>query len=289
VFRSSTAPDPGGSMALIIPPNTSSTAVDTQLGPSSAAKTTGKTVHLGQEISTPRTRPAPSEELTISDAMRIQIRSLASAERSANDGIAMAQVADEALGRLGGLLAQMRDLASQAASPAGGQANGETALEFSRLQAEVARIQAGATYDGRPLLGAEAVEVGFDVVWESGTSDRFSVTLGGLEPLAALAADAEPVVKSLPASVVGRIDDALAAIADKRARFAASVNRFASATAAVQVARANHTGGSSPLENARAAEELAQLSKLQILGQGLGATLMQANQLPSQAMSLLQD
>jgi flagellin len=278
-------------MALIIPPHTSPTATGPQVGSSSAAKTAAKTVNPVDGNATKPTMAAQTEELAISDAMRIQIRSLASAERSANEGIAMAQVADEALGRMGGLLEQMRDLASNGATDGGGKAPGEATADFSRLQAQVARIQAGATYDGRPLLGAEAVEVGFDVVWEGGTSDRFSVTLGGLGPVAALAADWEQGVKSLPAAanVVGRIDDALVAIADKRARFATAVNRFASATAAVQVARANRTGTSSPLENAGNAEELAGLCKAQILGQGLGATLMQANQLASHAMSLLQD
>jgi flagellin len=221
--------------------------------------------------------------------MRVQIRSLASAERSANDGIAMAQVADDALHRLGGLLEQMRAVASQGTSGKNSDGGHEkSALEFSHLQAQVAGIQKGATYDGRPLLGEEAVEVGFDVGWESGASDRMALTLGGLAPLTPLALDAQSGGQAT-GSVVSRIDDALMSVADKRARFAAAVNRFTSTTAAVQVARTSRAAGSSPLANAAKAEELAQLAKAQILGQGLGATLMQANQLPAQAMSLLQD
>jgi flagellin len=278
-------------MALIIPPNHSSTSVDSQHGASSAAKTSGKAVHPVDGNAAAPARAPQTEELAISDAMRIQIRSLAAAERSANDGIAMAQVADEALGRMGGLLEQMRDLASKGGIDAGAKAHGETTLEFSRLQAQVARIQTGATYDGRSLLGTEAIEIGIDLVWEGGTSDRLSMTLGGLEPLARLADGDDAALESLPAAagVVGRIDDALTAIAENRARFAAAVNRFAGASTAVQVARSSRAATSAPLENATMAEELARLSKAQILRQGLGASLMQANQLSSHAMSLLQD
>jgi hypothetical protein len=177
----------------------------------------------------------------------------------------------------------MRHLASKGAASAGNKGHGETNLEFSRLEAQVIKIQEGATYDGRPLLGTEAVEVGFDVVWEGGPSDRLALTLGGLESLQALAADGESGL------IVGRIDDALAAIADKRARFATAVHRFAGATAAVQLARASRTSGSPPLDNAARAEELSKLCKAQIQGHGAAATLLQANQLPAHAMSLLQD
>ncbi len=275
-------------MALIIPPNTLPTSVDSQLGPASAAKTNGKSVvPINGNAIAPAKAPQ-GEHLVISDAMRIQIRSLASTERSANDGIAMAQVADQALGRLGGVLEQMRALANQGADGATAHGAAEkSTVEFSRLQAQASGIQKSATYDGRPLLGGEAVEVGFDVVREDGESDRLALTLGGLDSLTALAAEGSGAQPA--GGVVGRIDDVLTAIGDKRARFAAAVNRLTGTTAAVQLARASRTAGSSPLTNAASAEELAQLAKAQILGHGLGATLMQANQLPAQAMSLLQD
>jgi flagellin len=272
-------------MALIIPPTASSTSIAPQIGPNSAPKTTGKTVRsVADNAAAPeQARAAQGDDLTISDAMRIQLRSLAAAERTVNEGIAIAQVADEALHQMGGLLEQMRDLASKGATSASSKSQGEATLEFSRLEAQVVKIQEGATYDGRPLLGTEAVEVGFDVVWEGGPSDPLALTLGGLEALRALAADPES------GSIVGRIDDALAAIADKRARFATAVHRFAGATAAVQLARASRTTGTPPLDNAARAEELAKLCKAQIQGHGAAATLLQANQLPAHAMSLLQD
>jgi flagellin len=89
--------------------------------------------------------------------------------------------------------------------------------------------------------------------------------------------------------VVGRIDDALATIADQRARFSAAVNRFADTAVAAQTARGSRTAGGSPVESGQAAEALANLIKAQIVGQGQAPLLTQANQLPAHAMSLLQD
>src|SRR6188508_1897916 len=98
-------------MAVIIPPHNSSPSLDAPLGIQQAAKSTGKGV---TSVQTPGGTAVPATQtagLVISEASRAQIRSLAAAERSANDVIAMAQTADGALGRMGGLLSRMRELA----------------------------------------------------------------------------------------------------------------------------------------------------------------------------------
>jgi flagellin len=267
-------------MALIIPPNNTSPSV-ADVGLKQAEKSGG-----GKGVATVRNDAAAPAHiadggLAVSDAARVQLRSLASAERNANDVISMAQTADGALGRIGGLLEKMRDLATSEGAGESGQ--------LSKLQSELEGVQKGATYDGRPLLAEEAEEVGFDVLLEGGQTDRVALTLGGLGPLTVLTASAESSGNAGRASsVLGRIDEALAAISDKRARFGAAVNRFADTTAQVQVARASRTG-TAPLESAGAAEGLAHMIRAQISGQGQGAVLAQANQLAAHAISLLQD
>jgi flagellin len=278
-------------MALIIPPNSSSPSLNPQLGLNQAAKTTGKDAlpALGQVA--PQTQAKDDGGLAVSDALRIQVRSLASAERSANDVISMAHTANGALGEMGGLLERMRDLALEDTGKLTDQGRHESKTEFSKLQALVDGIQKSATYDGRALLGTKSVEVGFDVGIDGGASGRLAVTLGGLGPLTVLATGAQLTggPGRAPQAVVGRIDDALAAIADQRARFSAAVNRFADTAVAVQTARASQTEGGLPIDSGRAAEALANLIKGQIVGQGQAALLTQANQLPAHAMSLLQD
>jgi flagellin len=278
-------------MAIIIPPNSSSPSLDAQLGLQQAAKSAGKSVTPVQAKEGAPVQAADRAGLAISEAARIQIRSLAAAERNANDVIAMAQTADGALGEMGGLLERMRELALKDADghPAA-SGHDDARMEFSRLQSQVDGIQKSATYDGRALLGAEAIEIGFDVALDGRAADRMAATLGGLGPLTVLeSAPSTSSARRASDSVVGRVDHALAAIADQRARFSATVTRFADTAAAVQTARATRTAGSSPLGEVSAAEELANLCRSQILGQGQNALLTQANPLPAQAMTLLQD
>jgi flagellin len=279
-------------MALIIPPNSPSTALDGQIGVNQPAKPTSKGVSSVHAPSGAAVKATEGAGLAISEAARIQIRSLAAAERNANDVIAMAQTANGALGHMGGLLERMRKLA---VDDSGGKlsvgAREDAKLEFSKLRDQVDGIQKSATYDGRALLGAEEIEIGFDVALDGNASDRLAVTLGGFGPLTLLAASAHPSAGPQGASdsMVGRIDHALAAISDQRARFSATVTRFADTAATVQTARASRAAGSAPIIDASAAEELANLCKSQIVGQGKPALLTQANQLPAHAMSLLQD
>ena len=270
-------------MALIIPPNSTSNSV-ADLGLKQADKAAGKTVTSVRNEAAPSARPVDGG-LAISDASRLQLRSLASAERNANDVISMARTADSALGRLGGVLEKMRDLVANDAP------SEDAKVEFNNLHAEAEGIQKGATYDGRALLDGDPVEVGFDVMLEGSESDRVALTLGGLGPLTVLTASAEPSGNAAgrASSVLGRIDEALAAITDKRARFGAAVNRFADTTTAVQAARTSRAAGGAPLENAAAAADLANLIKGQISGGSPGAVLAQATQLPAHVMSLLHD
>jgi flagellin len=276
-------------MALIIPPHSSSPSLDAQVGLKQTAKSTGIGLAPAQ-ASSAASLPAKGEGLAISEAARSRIRSLASAERNANEVIAMAQTADGALVQMGGLLERMRQLALQDAGSATPEGRERAKLEFSKLDAQVDGIQKSATYDGRALLGPEEIEVGFDVALEGNAADRLAVKLGGFGPLAVLAESPSGSGTGRAAdSIVGRIDHALAAIADQRASFGATVNRFADTAAAVQTARASRATGSTPLAHAASAEEIAKLCKAQILGQGPAALSTQANQFSAHAMSLLQD
>ena len=275
-------------MAVINPPpNTSAHPLDTQHGIAQAAKSATRVV---QPAATDPVQPKETDggELAVSDALRVQIRSFASAERRANEVIAMAQTAAGALRRMGGLLERMRDLAQAAPSGDGGE---EAILEFSQLHAEADGIRRTAAYDGRPLLGAEEVEVSFEVLLGDATTERLALALGGLAPLTVLTAGTEPT--GVPAratdGMVGRIDEALSAIADRRTRFGAAVTRFADTAAALQTARTNRTVGEAPIAGADAAEEVARMTRAQILGGHQAAISTQANQLPAHAMSLLRD
>jgi len=270
-------------MALVIQTHTTSLEAQRNLNP--AAKTDGKTVDPASGHPLPARTIANDSGLAISDALRIEIRSCAAAERSANDGISMMQTADGALAEMSDLLGRMRELASPDTK---GVLTGDKKVEFSRLQAEVGRIQKAATYEGRALLGSAEQVVGFNV-GANDASGFLEVTLGGFDLGAVLTTNTRTSGAGgrtfLPAR--GQIDDALAAITSQRARFGAAVNRFTESTSTVQTARTNLVAASTPLENSNAAEELAKLCQTQLLGNVPGGVLSQANQLPQHAIGLL--
>src|SRR5689334_15603778 len=54
--------------------------------------------------------------LAISENLKAQVRSFAQAERNANDGVSMTQVAEGALEQVGNLLQRMRELAVEASN-----------------------------------------------------------------------------------------------------------------------------------------------------------------------------
>src|SRR6476469_3284914 len=59
--------------------------------------------------------------LAISESMRAQLRGLGQAERNAQDGISLVQVAESAMAEVSNILVRMRELGVQAASDTVGQ------------------------------------------------------------------------------------------------------------------------------------------------------------------------
>ena len=89
------------------------------------------------------------------------------------------------------------------------------------------------------------------------------------------------------ATVVGNLDSAINVINDQRASFGASLSRFESVIATLQVSAENQSAARSRIMDADFASETANLSRAQILQQAGNAMVAQANQLPQQVLSLL--
>ncbi len=88
-------------------------------------------------------------------------------------------------------------------------------------------------------------------------------------------------------SALSAIDGALATVNTSRASLGAYQNRFASVVSSLQTTSENLTASRSRIQDTDFAAETASLSRAQILQQAGTAMLAQANQLPSQVMTLL--
>src|SRR5580658_8780969 len=100
--------------------------------------------------------------LAISENLRSQIRGIGQAERNAQDGISLVQVAESALGEISNILIRMRELGVQAASDTVGPTErGFLDREFQQMLEEIDRIAASTEFNNVPLL--------------NGTSNTFEV------------------------------------------------------------------------------------------------------------------
>ena len=100
--------------------------------------------------------------LAISENLKAQIRGLSQAERNAQDGISLVQIAEGALSEVSNILIRLRELGVQAASDTIGATERKFLnVEFEQLLSEVDRIANSTEFNRVPLLnGTGAV---FDI------------------------------------------------------------------------------------------------------------------------------
>ena len=87
---------------------------------------------------------------------------------------------------------------------------------------------------------------------------------------------------------IGDLDSAIAMVNSVRATIGAKINRLDSAYANLQAANQNISASESRIRDTDMAEESAALATAQVMSQAALSMLAQANQLPSQALMLLQ-
>ena len=102
--------------------------------------------------------------LAISEKMKAEIRSSLQANRNANDGISMIQVAEGGLNETSNILTRLRELSIQAASDTiGDSERGMTNLEYQQLKSEMERIAKVTEFNGKKLLDGTADKYDFQV------------------------------------------------------------------------------------------------------------------------------
>jgi flagellin len=227
--------------------------------------------------------------LAISESMKAQIRSYVVAERNANDAVSMAQTAEGALGELHDVLGRLRELSMQAANGTMSPTDRTNIqAEFSALQAEMGRIQEGTNFNAVNLLVSTPTDVTFQVGLNNDVNDQLVITFGGLNIDELI--NTSSVTGDTPDNALASlsvIDTAIQTVSTQRATLGAAMNRLEVVTHNIQTMRLNLSAANSRIRDTDVAEEMAQLSKNQILSQAGVSVLSQANQLPQLALNLL--
>ncbi len=229
--------------------------------------------------------------LAIAERMNAQARGMMVAIRNANDGISLAQTAEGALSKAGDALQRMRELAVQARNATNTTADKASLdKEYQQLGAEITRVLAGTTFNGKAIVGADAGAQLFQVGANTTANDEIIVTTSNFaadpEVAAVISGNLNGDAAALKI-VIDNIDTALNEVNGERAVYGAAQNRFEAVISALMIANENQTAARSRIMDADFAVETANLSRANILQQAGNSMVAQANALPQGVLALL--
>jgi flagellin len=226
--------------------------------------------------------------LAISESMKSKIRSYVIAERNANDAVSMAQTAEGALGQMHDVLSRMRELAMQSANGTYSSIDRDNIQqEYTALQAELNRIKDSTKFNGVDLLSANAAPIVFQVGLTADSNDQLQVDFGELVLSDLMNSSVAGTDGTTAQASLQIIDDSIQLVSNQRAALGAAMNRLTVVTQNIQTMRLNLTAANARIRDTDVAEEMANLSRNQILSQAGVSVLSQANQLPQLALNLL--
>jgi len=235
--------------------------------------------------------------LQIADSLNANTQALDQAVRNANDGISVSQIADGALQQITNLLTRGVTLAEEAATGTV-DSNGRTSLnnELTQIQAEIARIAAQTNYNGTGIFTTGAGNIAGTLhVYVGDISQKSSISV----TITSITTAGDTVTSlnghslaglDLTTNASGALDTLKTAISDvatMRASIGAGVNRLQSAVAVLQTTSQNTAAAESNIRDANIAQEVANLTKFQILAQTGMAALAQANSSSQSVLNLL--
>lgn len=229
--------------------------------------------------------------LSISEGMKSHIRGYQAAQRNANDGVSMVQVAEGGLNEISNILTRLRELGVQASSDTiGDQERGFVDKEVQQLKLEADRIAKTTRFGKVQLLDGTGGEFNFQVdIYNDDFKDRIkfnasdsNATAENLQIDGLNFSDKENARGALET-----IDIAQKQVNGFRANLGALQNRLFSTTDNIGVAIENLSAANSRIRDTDIAASSAELTRNNILMTASTSVLAQANQQPQLALKIL--
>ncbi len=276
-------------MGFRINTNTASLAAQRSLGNTNRVQTDS----LSKLSSGSRITKASDDAagMAISERLKAGIRSSMQADRNANDGISMIQVAEGGLNEIQNILVRFRELSIQSASDTVGDTEREfTDKEFQQLKNELDRISQVTQFNGTSLLDgsgdAKEFQIGLNndefqdrIVYDAG---EISAGLSALD-LDGLAVDSKEGAQDS----LENIDNAITTVSGQRATLGALQNRLISTSQNLQISVENQSAANSRIRDVDYAVETANNTKNTILQNAATSVLSQANVKDNGALRLI--
>ena len=238
--------------------------------------------------------------LAISEGLRSDIRSLRQAVRNSNDGVSLINIAEGALNEQGSMLIRLRELASQAATGTTGSTERATIqLEFNALRNEIDRITHTTRFNDQNLIDgslASSVSSANQIFIQVGMDNNANSRINLNEQLdlkaitvSALSIDSLSVTSASGAlDALDAINTAISSVTATRGQVGSVQNRLVRTISNLNISVENLQAAESQIRDADIAEEVALLTRNQIMVQASTAMVGQANLIPQSVLQLLQ-
>ena len=237
--------------------------------------------------------------LAVSEGLRSDIRALRQAVRNAHDGVSLVNIAEGALNEQSSMLIRLRELSSQAATGTVGSTERATIqLEFNALRSEIDRISSTTAFNGQNLVDgslASSVNSANQILIQVGTDNSVNSRINLNKDIdlqavtvSALSIDSLSVTSANGAlTALDSINTAIASVAATRGKVGAVQNRLARTISNISISVENLQAAESQIRDADIAEEVALLTRNQIMVQASTAMVGQANLIPQSILQLL--
>lgn len=229
--------------------------------------------------------------LAISENLKAQIRGFKQANRNANDGISLVQVAEGGLSEVTSMLTRLRELAVQSASDTiGDRERAYVDIEYQQLKEEIDRVAQTTQFNGTPLLNGQGglldIQIGVNnvefqdrITYDAKSSNASVQAMNLLEQNVAGKIEARNSLSVL--------DDAINYVNGIRANLGAVQNRLQTVSQTLQTTDENFSAANSRIRDTDIAEESSRLARNNVLLQAATAVLGQANTQQQLALKLL--
>lgn len=229
--------------------------------------------------------------LSISEGLKSSIRGYRQAQRNANDGISLVQVAEGGLNEIGNILVRLRELGVQASSDTiGDTERGFLDKEVQNMKMELERISKSTRFGSVNLLDGSGEQFAFQVdIGNDDVKDRIVFDAGKTDAgLSALSLDdLDMSTKDGARESLALVDSAQTTVAGYRADLGATQSRLISTSDYLGIAVEGLSAANSRIRDTDVAESSAEMVRNSILLGASTSVLAQANTAPQVAVKLI--
>jgi len=226
--------------------------------------------------------------LAISEKMRAQLKGMERAQLNAQDAISLIQTSESALETMNGILIRLEDLATEAATNSLNNTDrAKITAEYSALKAQIDQMAGNVNFNSIKLLsgGFSAGKV-FQIGAQAAEKMTIAINRAAFSAIVTGGTLSLGTVTGANAAIT-KVQNAIEKLASRRAQLGAYQNRLEHTITNLGNMTQNLIVAESRIRDLDMAKEMTTFSRNQILQQTGMAMLAQANQIPSQILSLM--